>query len=198
MKNITYYNAGAGSGKTYKLTEKLVEILKDKNVNPENIILTTFTKAAASDFKLKAREKLLSKEMYDMAASLEDAKIGTVHSVGLQYIRKYWYILGRSASFTEMDDEVKSTYVSSTLFDVVKEKDIELFHNFARERGLPNKDFWKGDLVSIIEKCDTFGITDLDKCLKVSLEHIDTMYPSVDTADVKEVAHCFLDFAKEV
>ena len=197
MKNITYYNAGAGSGKTYKLTEKLVEILKDKNVNPENIILTTFTKAAASDFKLKAREKLLSKGMYDMAASLEDAKIGTVHSVGLQYIRKYWYILGRSASFTEMDDEVKSTYVSSTLFDVVKEKDIELFHKFARERGLPNKDFWKGDLVSIIEKCDTFGISDLDKCLKVSLEHIDTMYPSVDTADVKEVVTRIFEIAKE-
>ena len=27
MKNITYYNAGAGSGKTFKLTEKLLEIL---------------------------------------------------------------------------------------------------------------------------------------------------------------------------
>ena len=93
MKNITYYNAGAGSGKTYKLTEKLLEIFRDGDVAPENVILTTFTKAAAADFKRKTREKLLSNDMLDMASSLDDAKIGTVHSVGLHYIRKYWYIL---------------------------------------------------------------------------------------------------------
>ena len=50
MKNITYYNAGAGSGKTIKLTEKLLEIFKDEKVAPENVILTTFTQAAAVVF----------------------------------------------------------------------------------------------------------------------------------------------------
>ena len=43
MKNVTYYNAGAGSGKTYKLTEKLIEIFTNEDVKPENVILTTFT-----------------------------------------------------------------------------------------------------------------------------------------------------------
>ena len=29
MRNITYYNAGAGSGKTYRLTEKLLDIFRN-------------------------------------------------------------------------------------------------------------------------------------------------------------------------
>ena len=63
MKNVTYYNAGAGSGKTYKLTEKLIEIFKNEDVKPENVILTTFTREAAADFKKKTREKLLDRGM---------------------------------------------------------------------------------------------------------------------------------------
>ena len=97
MKNITYFNAGAGSGKTYKLTEELVKIFGSGDAAPENVILTTFTKAAAADFKRKTREKLLSKGMFDSAASLEDAQIGTfrrspLHQEVLVYPRKERHI----------------------------------------------------------------------------------------------------------
>ena len=200
MKNITYYNAGAGSGKTYKLTEKLLEIFRDGDVAPENVILTTFTKAAAADFKRKTREKLLSNDMLDMASSLDDAKIGTVHSVGLHYIRKYWYILGRSSTFNEMDDEAKEVYISRTLSDVANEDDIALFHNFVRTRGVKSKgkyryDFWKEDLKSIIEKCDTFGITDFDACLAKSVEHIRKMFPGGDAEDMVKVTERLFSIA---
>lgn len=192
MKNITYYNAGAGSGKTYKLTEKLLQIFKEEDVAPENVILTTFTKAAAADFKRKTREKLLSNGMLDMASSLEDAKIGTVHSVGLHYIREYWYILGRSSTFNEMDDDEKEVYISRTLSEVATEDDIALFHSYVRARELKEKgkyryDFWKNDLKNIIEKCDTFGIKDLDACLAKSLEHIRRMYPGGEAEDMIKV-----------
>ena len=201
MKNITYYNAGAGSGKKFKLTEKLLEIFKDEKVAPENVILTTFTKAAAADFKRKTREKLLSNGMLGVASSLEDAKIGTVHSVGLHYIRKYWYILGRSSTFNEMDDDAKEVYISRTLSEVATEDDIALFHSFARARDLKDRgkyrlDFWKYDLKSIIEMCDTFGITDLDACLAKSLEHIRKMYPGGDAEDIVKVTERLFSIAK--
>jgi ATP-dependent exoDNAse (exonuclease V) beta subunit len=203
MRNITYFNAGAGSGKTYKLTEELVKIFGSGDAAPENVILTTFTKAAAADFKRKTREKLLSKGMFDSAASLEDAQIGTVHSVGLHYIRKYWYILGRSATFNEMDDKAKEAYISRTLSNVAKDDDVALFSTYVRAReikvmGKYNYDFWKKDLTEIIESCETFGITDLDSCLAKSLDHIDAMFPDGGDGvkDMKTVTSRLFDIAK--
>ena len=63
MKNVTYISAGAGSGKTYTLTNKLAELIsKDKSdpehVEPEQVILTTFTIKAANEFKEKAKAEL--------------------------------------------------------------------------------------------------------------------------------------------
>lgn len=196
MKNITYYNAGAGSGKTHRLTEKLAEIFSSGDALPENVILTTFTKTAAADFKRKTREKLLSSGMLDMASSLEDAKIGTVHSVGLYYIRKYWYILGRSSTFNEMDDDTKNAYISRTLSEVAKEEDITLFHNYIRNMELKDYNFWRTDLRSIIESCDTFGITDLDACKDNSIKHIMMMYPDGGAEEMIKVTERLFSIAK--
>ena len=43
LKNIKYIDAGAGSGKTYKLTHLLSDLLKDGKVNPSQVIATTYT-----------------------------------------------------------------------------------------------------------------------------------------------------------
>ena len=53
MKNVTYINAGAGSGKTHCLTETLTSLIKKGEVKPEQVILTTFTTKAANEFKEK-------------------------------------------------------------------------------------------------------------------------------------------------
>ena len=95
MKNVTYINAGAGSGKTYKLTETLTELIENKKVKPEEVILTTFTTKAANEFKEKAKEFLFKKCMFSEAVQLDHAMIGTVHSVCQRMIGKYWFVLGR-------------------------------------------------------------------------------------------------------
>ena len=38
MKNITYINAGAGSGKTYNLTELLSDVLGKKKARPDEVM----------------------------------------------------------------------------------------------------------------------------------------------------------------
>ena len=61
MKNITYINAGAGSGKTYKLTETLSDLIKADKCSVAEIIMTTFTEKAAADLRLETKKKLLCK-----------------------------------------------------------------------------------------------------------------------------------------
>ena len=92
MKNVTYISAGAGSGKTYTLTHTMADLIKDGKVKPEEVILTTFTTRAANEFREKAKACLYEYGMYDKAARLDQALIGTYqHGVvefdGIPYIR---------------------------------------------------------------------------------------------------------------
>ena len=51
---------GAGSGKTYRLTEKLAEALKG-GLDPEEVLATTFTNKAAAELTERVRTSLLGR-----------------------------------------------------------------------------------------------------------------------------------------
>jgi ATP-dependent helicase/nuclease subunit A len=55
---IQVISAGAGSGKTYSLTERMVEML-EKNIRPSAILATTFTKKAAAELQERVRSRLM-------------------------------------------------------------------------------------------------------------------------------------------
>lgn len=92
---ITYYSAGAGSGKTHKLTSLLNEYIQT-GIKPSEIILTTFTDLAASEFRSKAREALIKANRLQSASELDSAAIGTVHAIAYSFVRKYWDYLNIS------------------------------------------------------------------------------------------------------
>ena len=51
MQNITYISAGAGSGKTTRIIDELVKAIKDDKTRPSEIMMTTFTRAAAQEMQ---------------------------------------------------------------------------------------------------------------------------------------------------
>ena len=110
MRNVTYINAGAGSGKTYTLTKILAEKLSERDENgkslmmPSQVILTTFTELAAAEFREKARIQILEKGNFNAAAQMDSAAIGTVHSVALQFIKKFWYLLDYGADIKTISE----------------------------------------------------------------------------------------------
>ena len=55
MNNIEFISAGAGSGKTYKLTETLAQALESGAARPHAIIATTFTVKATTEIRKRAR-----------------------------------------------------------------------------------------------------------------------------------------------
>lgn len=177
MKNITYINAGAGSGKTYRLTEEMVERVTQGHCTPSQIIASTFTIDAAADLKKNAREKFLQNNLFTEAAELDSAAIGTVHSIGLQYIKKYWYKLGLTASVETITDDVKMSYLNRTLSRVVTDADMAAFREFTETFCIKktastklNYDFWKVLVQDLVEKADAFGISNLNDSEKKSIE----------------------------
>lgn len=186
MKNIYYINAGAGSGKTHSLTERFADLIKDGKTTPSRVILTTFTERAADEFRLKAREMLISKGLHSHAAELDSALIGTVHSVAMRYITRYWYLLGLGAGVQPMPEEDTDLYISSTLTGVATAEDLKVFGEYAETVKLTQKksakinyDFWKGDVKDIIEKAVTFSVDDLTFSETESLSLFQDVFPEV-------------------
>ena len=183
MKNVTYINAGAGSGKTYKLTEKLTELIIKGKVQPDQVILTTFTVKAANEFKEKAKAALFKEGMYNEAASLDRAMIGTVHSVCQRMIGKYWFNLGLSPDMGVMAKDDTAFYISQSLSELATDEELKKLHRFAFEfdvrvtengkrKSATDYDFWQKDLKSVIDYATNYEIDDFKASAEASLDYI--------------------------
>lgn len=184
MKNVTYYNAGAGSGKTYKLTHIFAKLIREKGYQPSEFILTTFTNDAAADFREKTRSVLYEEHLFDAAACMDNAEIGTIHSVANNLVCRYWYLLGLSPQMNVMGEEDTNFYISQSLSSIPTKDDLRLFREFQKEfyvvknaNGFGNKaeayaDFWKDWLKGIIEYAVSYGISSMDESVEVSLKTI--------------------------
>ena len=99
--------AGAGSGKTSVLTTKIAYLIKEKNVNPKNILAITFTNKAAKEMKTR---------VVDMVGSIGyDIQISTFHSFGLRIVKENYLKLGFGKNFTIIDSDDSLTLIKKIL-----------------------------------------------------------------------------------
>jgi len=87
--------AGAGSGKTRVLTEKIAHLVDDVGIPPEHILSVTFTNKAANEMKQRIL-KLIKCDISKMT-------VGTFHSVCASLLRKHIHMLGYDNNFTIYD-----------------------------------------------------------------------------------------------
>lgn len=113
-------SAGAGSGKTYRLTQEMVGLLKG-TVRPEGIIATTFTKKAAAELQERVRVHLLKAGMAEEAEALGSAMIGTVHSLGVKLLQRFAYEAGVSPQVAIVAEEDHQTIFNLSLATVLSE-----------------------------------------------------------------------------
>lgn len=104
-KNIIV-SAGAGSGKTAVLTERVIRKLKD-GVNIDHLLILTFTKAAAGEMADRIRKKIKKiPELKDQLDLLDSAYITTFDSFALSIVKKYHYLLNVSPEIGIIDSSV--------------------------------------------------------------------------------------------
>ena len=90
--------AGAGSGKTSVITQKIAWLINNEAYEPASICAVTFTNKAAREMRERVR-KLLGK------AAGEGLHISTFHSLGLRIIREETETLGYKRNFTILDSD---------------------------------------------------------------------------------------------
>jgi ATP-dependent DNA helicase Rep len=89
--------AGAGSGKTRVITEKIHHLVTNRHIAPNQIYAVTFTNKAAREMRERVGKRL--KE------GAKDVNISTFHTLGLSIIRHSHKELGLNAQFTLFDDQ---------------------------------------------------------------------------------------------
>ena len=182
MKNVEYISASAGSGKTYTLTHKLADAVrgfsvdKDGNkhpvnrIEPEQVILTTYTVKAATEFREKAKAAMHEAGLHEEAERLDQAMIGTVHSVADAFIHKYWYMLGISPELNVMTDDDKDFFINQSLASLPTEQELKRLKNFSDQFSVGykygsgkygiNYEHWQEDLKKIVDYTTNYDIQD--------------------------------------
>ena len=185
MQNITYISAGAGSGKTTRIIDELVKAIKDDKTRPSEIMMTTFTRAAAQEMQERAKKKLLELNMPDKANEMGAAAIGTIHSVCLRFIQKYWYLIGISPDCQQMDENDFNSYVDQSLFQKVSEEDMISLEKWRKTLDWKKSDgiytkpyitFWRDWLRTMVNKVRYYHIDDLEQSRKNSIAEINAVF----------------------
>jgi DNA helicase-2/ATP-dependent DNA helicase PcrA len=89
--------AGAGSGKTSVLTHRIAYLLKEKHVDPFNILALTFTNKAAKEMRHRI-EKVVG-------PAAKNLWLGTFHSVFMRILRREATLLNYPTNFTIYDTD---------------------------------------------------------------------------------------------
>src|SRR6516162_1641671 len=98
--------AGAGSGKTRTLTYRVAWLL-DNGIEPQSILLLTFTN--------KAAREMLSRVSSLLPLETNAVWGGTFHSIGNRLLRRHAREIGFQPGFTIMDREDQEDLIASVL-----------------------------------------------------------------------------------
>lgn len=92
--------AAPGSGKTYTLVERIVYLILEKQVAPENLLVVTFTDKAAQELTTRISNRLLQ---LGVRFNLNEMYLGTFHSICLRWLEEHREFTRLKRNFIMMD-----------------------------------------------------------------------------------------------
>lgn len=132
---VKIISAGAGSGKTYRLTQEMYGLLRGGSVRASGIIATTFTAKAAGELAERVRTKLLEENLTHAANDLANALIGTVHGLGVKLLKRFAFEAGVSPQVDIIADEDQRIFFNLSLSRVLTLERIEKVDFLAQRLG---------------------------------------------------------------
>ena len=209
-------SAGAGSGKTAVLSERVIHHLK-KGIKINELLILTFTNAAAGEMKDRIRSKISENpDLKDNLDLLESSYITTFDSFCLSLVKKYSYVLNISPSLSIVDDSFISIYKEKLLdeiFDEYYQKKDENFCKLIDDFCVKNDKDLKKEILHIISLLDLkvdkdtfleeyiqtfFNDTYIDSLIK---KYLDLIYEEIKNIEINIclISECgFNDFADDL
>ena len=121
--------AGAGSGKTFTLTQRIVWALKEGSGTDgkpylsslDQALIITFTNAAATEIKERVREALEKEGLHGAALQVDDAWISTIHGMCSRILKIHALDLGLDPEFEIINDMTRNHLVNISIEEVLRE-----------------------------------------------------------------------------
>ena len=162
--------AGAGTGKTSVITERIIHIIKKELGKPSEILALTFTE--------KASEEMSERVDIEMPYGYEEVTISTFHSFCDQILRKDGYHIGIDTNYTLLTSAQSYIFMKKHLYDLPLDK--------FRPKGNPTK--FLNDMLKHFSR-----LQDEDVSPKEYLQYVKTL--SKVTKEEKEIYKKTLELA---
>ncbi|AJI95997.1 ATP-dependent DNA helicase Rep [Yersinia ruckeri] len=127
--------AGAGSGKTRVITNKIAHLIRQCGYKPSHIAAVTFTNKAAREMKERVAQTLGRKEARGLM-------ISTFHTLGLEIIKKEYKALGMKSNFSLFDAQDQMGLLKDLTQKWLEEDKTQL------QQLISTISNWKNDLIS--------------------------------------------------
>ena len=135
--------AGAGSGKTRVITNRIAYLIIEKQVQPDNILAVTFTKKAAGEMQERVISLLKELNVLEKRVPL----VGTFHSIGALLLRNNAKYVGLTPNFSIFDSNDSENLIKEILVDQnidikqIKPKAISYFISSAKNEMVSPESF---------------------------------------------------------
>ncbi|MBN1299727.1 MAG: UvrD-helicase domain-containing protein [Melioribacteraceae bacterium] len=125
--------ANAGSGKTFVLAKRYVQIALEENISLQSIIAITFTEKAAAELYSRISREIderltgetvveVKEKLYRIRRQLVSAKISTIHSFCSEVLKEYSPEIGLDANFTSIDQNLSDEIIEKEISDYIGRK----------------------------------------------------------------------------
>ena len=218
-------SAGAGSGKTAVLSERILQMLCD-GYDISRLLVLTFTNAAALEMKTRIK-KNVSKvpSLSEQVSKIDSAYITTFDAFALSFVKKYHYLLGISKDLTIADSVVmklKKEEIINEIFTKHYTKETPEFLDLLNKFTFKDDNEFKDSILKIAEKIELkpnkekflysyldnyYKDENIDSYIKIYVEECnerlkdfklsaDDLYTSIPDSKLGEFLSEFLDFIK--
>lgn len=150
-------SAGAGSGKTAVLTERVVRKLK-QGIDINKLLVLTFTKEAANEMKLRIRRAIEKEEkIKNQLDYIDQAYITTFDSYALSIVKKYNYLLNIPKNINIIDSSIvniKKEKIIDDIFNEYYEKNDSRFNKIIEDFCIKDDNQIKSSILKISNSLD--------------------------------------------
>jgi ATP-dependent exoDNAse (exonuclease V) beta subunit len=145
--SLRFVSAGAGSGKTYRLTQILLEKLASGQASPGGVMATTFTRKAAAELRERVRSALIERGDFERALAVAQARIGTVNSLCGGYLERFAFEAGLSPQQRVLDEAQSAALVRQAIDEAGDPAVVRTLVELARCLGIEH---WEEALAEIL------------------------------------------------
>ena len=153
-------SAGAGSGKTQVLSQKVHDVLASNLASPESILVVTFTVAAAFEMKQRIKQNLARNGVSkDIINKIDSAHIQTFDSFANFLVRKYASYLNISETINILDENILKIKIHEYIEEIIKEEYViksPIFLKTLKSTCIKNDENLKTIISDLFKKIETY------------------------------------------